>query len=338
VTHPPHQQAGQQAQQAQQQLQYDATEEVARVIGQMGRTEDVALSPDRSRLALAGFNADQLTIFGIALHSRGASPRIALEGCAVVSSPMLARPHGVSFIDDSTLIVANRQGGVSIFGMPTLGEAAEIHQLEPLATLEDRFLRKLEMPGSLFVVPGLPGVFQLLVCSNYSNRITRHQIDMRKRVRIGGYRVVATKDLATPDGVAVSSDKRWIAVSNHISHEVFLYDAKRWLGGLTAPDARLGGVAYPHGLRFTRDGGFLLVADAGSKLLHVFAAGSPPWSETRMPVRSLELMDEETYQRARSNPLEGGIKGIDIDDEAGVLITTCEEQPLAFFDLKELLG
>jgi hypothetical protein len=57
----------------------------------------------------------------------------------------------------------------------------------------------------------------------------------------------------------------------------------------------------------------------------------------RDPVSSFRVLGEVTFRRGRYNPQEGGPKGIDIDCGMNVLATTCEAQPLAFFDLKEVL-
>jgi hypothetical protein len=49
-------------------------------------------------------------------------------------------------------------------------------------------------------------------------------------------------------------------------------------------------------------------------------------------------MDEAVYLRGRNNPKEGGPKGIDIDAGMDIMATTCECQPLAFFDLQAILA
>jgi len=49
-------------------------------------------------------------------------------------------------------------------------------------------------------------------------------------------------------------------------------------------------------------------------------------------------MDDETFLRGRKNPEEGGPKGIDIDSDANVLVTTSTEQALAFYDVPRLLN
>ena len=49
------------------------------------------------------------------------------------------------------------------------------------------------------------------------------------------------------------------------------------------------------------------------------------------------MLDDETFARGRSNPEEGGIKGLDIDRTSSVVAVTCEELPLAFFPLASIL-
>jgi hypothetical protein len=44
-------------------------------------------------------------------------------------------------------------------------------------------------------------------------------------------------------------------------------------------------------------------------------------------------MDDETFERARHNPQEGGPRGIDLDPRTKLLIVTSESTPLAFFDV-----
>ena len=43
------------------------------------------------------------------------------------------------------------------------------------------------------------------------------------------------------------------------------------------------------------------------------------------------------FQRGRTNDAEGGPKGVDIDNSGTILVVTCEEQPLAFFRVADLI-
>ena len=36
------------------------------------------------------------------------------------------------------------------------------------------------------------------------------------------------------------------------------------------------------------------------------------------------------------NPREGGPKGIDVHEPWGLMVTSCAEQPLAFFDIRDI--
>src|SRR5690606_38596513 len=132
-------------------------------------------------------------------------------------------------------------------------------------------------------------------------------------------------------------DGNWIAVGNHGTHEVILFDASALLGPSTKPTGVLGGTDYPHGLRFTIDDRHLLVAVAGAPLLHVYERGDG-WSEPRDPIRSVTGSNAQTFRRGRANRAEGGPKGLDIDRSGKVVAATCEEQTMAFFSLADFTG
>jgi DNA-binding beta-propeller fold protein YncE len=97
-------------------------------------------------------------------------------------------------------------------------------------------------------------------------------------------------------------------------------------------------VNFPHGVRFTSDGNFVFVADAGSPYVNVYAKDGPTWKGRRNPISSFRVMDEDVYLRGRTNPQEGGPKGVDIDRDMNVMVTTSAEQRLAFFDLPAMLN
>ncbi|HEY1385429.1 MAG TPA: hypothetical protein VGF43_17525, partial [Dongiaceae bacterium] len=146
------------------------------------------------------------------------------------------------------------------------------------------------------------------------------------------------KWLNLPDGVSASRDGSWIAVSNHNTHNVLLYDNTRALHGESVPDGALRCVYYPHGLRFTADGRHILVADAGAPYIHVYAQDGQGWGGVRNPAASIHIMADAVFARGRNNLQEGGPKGLDIDRGGAVLVATSEHQPLVFFDLPALLA
>jgi hypothetical protein len=192
----------------------------------------------------------------------------------------------------------------------------------------------LEAPGSVAVRHLGDGRHEALVCNNWGHTVTRHAIASDGELSHG--EVVARRFLDVPDGVAISRDGRWVAVSNHNTHSVLVY-ADSTLGEDAEPDGVLRGVLYPHGLRFAGGDRQLLVADAGAPYVHVFTAADGDWQRASYPVASVRVMSDEVFARGRHNPTEGGPKGIDIDPRTGVLIATSEHLGLGFFDLAGVL-
>jgi hypothetical protein len=177
----------------------------------------------------------------------------------------------------------------------------------------------------------------VLVCGNWSNVVTRFELDASGRLAGGVPALRRWLDL--PDGIAASRDGRWLAVSNHNTHSVLVFDRES-ASDDGDPVAVLRGVDYPHGLRFTADARLLVVADAGTPYAHVYVAPPDGWTTVgaAYPTATVEVVDGPTFVRGRHNPAEGGPKGIDFDAATRVLVVTCEEQPLAFFDATQLLG
>ena len=84
----------------------------------MGRTEDVAFSPSGRRLAIAEFGADRIVLLTIDITASGPSRKVELTDWMAITSSSFREPHGVSFLDEETLVIANRAGGVSLTKVP----------------------------------------------------------------------------------------------------------------------------------------------------------------------------------------------------------------------------
>ena len=313
-------------------LELQTSSNIAHAISQIGRTEDVKFSPDERRLAIAGLGTNRVVLIDIELkHAIGASagPRVVVTGFTELRSPCLAQPHGLAFIDDDHIVVANREGSVQVFRLPIPAPGIHRLEVEPVQVLvgtED--VEGFMSPGSVAVVRTAPDVHELIVCNNYSNRVTRWLIDSRSHRTLSG-EVLLTAGLNIPDGVAVSDDHRWIAISNHDTHEVLLFDQSS--NGSKAAVGSLGNVNRPHGLRFVLGDELVLLADAAMPCVHVFARGKDDWRGSREPVAVVRVMDDETYLRGVVD--EGGPKGLDVAQVGRVVVVTSEHQPLAFFDL-----
>ena len=243
----------------------------------------------------------------------------------MVSSPLLREPHGLDWWDDDRLVVANRAGGVIVLRLAG-------SELVPSGGEESP--GGIDAPGSVAVRAIGANRHEVLVCDNWRSQVARYELDARGTLTDG--RPILGRWLDLPDGIASSSDGRWLAVSNHNTHSVLVFDRDRAQDD-GDPAAILRGVDYPHGLRFAADDRRLLVADAGAPRVHVFAASANGWTGAAYPVATIDVMDEPTFLRGRRNPAEGGPKGIDLDLATQILLVTCEERPFACFDVAEVL-
>lgn len=303
------------------------------VMERLGRTEDLRFSPDGSRLAILGFLRNICGLISLGIDRSGPMPVLHLEAGLELGFATMKHPHGVDFLDDRTLVVANRKGKVDIFRLPDAGGNGHGPALEPVRRITRASLfHRLGKPGSVWVVRRNGAAARLLVCDNVKHRISSHTV-----IGAGSYvlpgRVLLRRRLEIPDGVTVSPDGRWIAVSNHVSHEIFLYDSTRRLGPDTQPHGVATGVDYPHGLRFSPDGKCLYVADAGQPFVVRFSAPDGNWQGDRAASGRIRVMDEETFLKGRHNPQEGGPKGLELDAGGTVLLITSDYQRLAAFHL-----
>jgi len=316
-------------------INYTAPQHVREVIAALGRTEDIKFSPGNGRLALASYSKNKAAVFDIDICDSSNGIQIDITGVAEIHSKHFSNPHGLDFIDDETFIVSNRTGDVLIFKLSAGKLANNRYELEPLGVIGSD--HGLNAPGSLSVAHKDRNVYDVLICNNDGNSITRHLLNSATNCSVTHDEVLLKKWLDIPDGICVSTNRRWIAVSNHKMHSVLVYENSPALNEDSDPDCILRQVFFPHGLRFTADDHYLVVADAGAPYVHIYRREGPSWRGVRNPLASYRVMSEEVFLRGRYNPMEGGPKGVDINNAANVLVTTNECQNLAFFDFAKIL-
>lgn len=313
-------------------------QEAELAMARLGRTEDVKFSPDGRRIAIAGFAKGTCLLLDVEIERSGSRPILHVTDYMELHSAALNEPHGFDFIDDRTLVVANRMGGVAILAIPVHSKAQRIHNLTPLRIITRAGLAtRLHSPGSVCVSGTKNGRCELLVCNNYKHRITRHVIRADGGRSLPRNSVLLEQGLDIPDGIAISPDKAWIAVSNHMTHSVLVFDNKERLNRQSRHVGTLLGVSYPHGLRFSPNGNRIYVADAGTPYVQVYEPHRGNWTGEHGPVASFRVLDDETFCKGRHNPEEGGSKGLDLDPSGELLVVTNEEQPLACFHVPALL-
>ena len=305
------------------QIAFEAPQAVRETLASLGRTEDVRLSPSRRRVAIACYAREAIAVGDIVLAASPDGPTVALTRLDVLHSPLLREPHGLDWLDDDTLVVANRVGHVA--SLRLAGDELVAVSSVPVSS-----------PGSVALRRAADGCQEVLVCGNWQNVITTFELDGCGMLAGGTTRLRRRLDL--PDGVAVGATGRWLAVSNHNTHSILVFDAET-AGEGAEPVAVLRGVDYPHGLRFATDDRQLVVADAGAPNVHVFATSGANWAiGAAYPAATLRVLDEPTFARGHRSLVEGGPKGLDLDSGTGVLLVTCEELPLGAFAVSDILA
>lgn len=316
----------------------DIPPELRPVIARIGRTEDICFSPDDSRLAIADFLSGRIFVFSLVFDRTVSPPRIALAGYFSIASPGRGYPHGVAFLGNDHFLVCYRQGGLVVFAVPKAGSPSE-QTVPPVAEITDKgLLAAVKSPGSAAVYEIAPGRFRILVCNSNWHVVTSHDVTIAGSVGVTNGSVLIEQDLRIPDGVAISPDRQWIAVSNHAGGSALVYRNGPGLRRTTPPAAVLGGNVCPHGIHFSPDGKHILVADAASQYLHVFDSRNGEWRSADEPTRSVRLIDDRTFYAGRYDARDGGLKGLDIDGHGTVLATTFKGGALNLYDFGALLA
>jgi hypothetical protein len=318
-------------------IRVTASGEVHAALSAIGRAEDVEFSPDNRRVAIAGFVKNELLIVDVAIEDSADGKHAVLSNCVTIHSPHLHQPHGLAFLGNQALIVTNRLAESVVLPVPPPDSASPcvVPTLQTIGADGSHYLRS---PGSVESRSIAPDLYEVLICSNAANYVTRHVLDAREHHRILGEEILLMEGIDLPDGVAVSHTREWIAISNHDTHCVAMFRNRRGLNHRTRPEGHLVGLHYPHAPRFTPDGRFVLVADAGAPYVRVYASEGDDWVGTRSPAGAIRVMDDAMFDRGHTNPYEGGPKGIDITADMRVCAITSEFRSLAFFDLELALA
>lgn len=295
----------------------------------IGRTEDIQFSPDQKRLAIAGYSKHVLLILEFV---RSADQDWAVSGRSLkIASDDLKFPHGLAWLNNETIIVANRGGKVAIFDIPPLEAGSTEVRLEPIRILQAEHNEIIKTPGSVCVNWLDADRVDVLVCNNYVHTVSHHRLSKSRGWAPLEENTVFDRGLDVPDSVAFSGGGRLIAVSNHNKHRVDVFS-----GYSRRPVCKIADCRYPHGIRFAHGSQFIIVADAGAPLVHVYRSERGDWKGWRSPVASIRVLSDEAFNRFSKGRGEGGPKGIDLTKDADVMVVSNEDQPLAFFKIGPL--
>jgi len=318
-------------------IEFTASDAVREALDSIGRTEDIKFSPDNKRLVIAGITKNRLLVVDVEIEVSSASAIVSLTDYIEITSESLRKPHGISFLDEKTIVVANREGDVSILRLPASGTGERYFVLSPINEIRCASIHKVKTPSAVSARPIGDNLYEILVCNTYVHYVTRHIIDGNDDFRIKRSKLLLKKGIDVPDGVAVSYDSRWIAVANHGGNNVVLYENEPRLNENSEPTAILRAVMNPHGVGFSKDNKFILVASACLPFVHIYTRYGNSWNGLLNSMCLIQVMDEDLFLREKKGPEEGGPKGIDFTNDMKLLVITCEEKPIAFFNLGNIL-
>ena len=318
-------------------IDYRAPQHVRDIIAGIGRTEDLKFSPSNKLLAISGYTKNKIAVFCIIIDKLADASQITLTDGFEIYSPQLNEPHGIDFVDEETIIVANRSGDAIFLKLPSVEIISDSVELTPLGVISSGSAGLLRGPAAVSIFRKDQKLYEAIICNNFSSNVTRHLVDLHAGCSVKINEILLAKWLASPDGVSISRDRHWVAISNRRMRGVFLYEY-RALNTSSEPDGILRYVFSPHGVRFTSDGEFIVVADGATPDVHIYSKNELSWRGVHNPIRSFRVLNDEEFLRGRYNNHEGGgPKGIDVDNAANVLAVTSEGRALTFFDLKPIL-
>ncbi|WP_234570552.1 hypothetical protein [Rhodohalobacter sp. 614A] len=319
-------------------LEYRASDEIRNVINQIGRTEDIKFSPGARSFIIAEFLANTLHLFTFEIDRTISPSGISIMGYSKITSPDIKNPHGVCFLNEEWIVVSNRSAGVSIFKLPEPDGEINNYELsaEKVISGKGLFTSKVSTPGSVHSHQISENKFRIFVCNNHRHTITSHVINLENGVKVKNEGILIENSLRFPDGITVSLDGKWIAISNHDYGQVAIYENSGELNKKTSPAVALDGPVCPHGIRFSPDAKKLYVADAATQYVYFFESEDGNWSRVKNSPKALKLVDDDQFYYGKTGVKEGGVKGIDIDRSNAFLILTHRMEVVGLYDVQAL--
>jgi hypothetical protein len=140
------------------------------------RTEDVKFSPSGEMMAVVSTNG-MVFFFAVDTQSRPVHVRQSVE----LRSRSLKSPHGIAFLSEAVVAIANRRDAVTFYRVPDRSAWSNCTSMEPVHRMDsqwfggDGITRKLRNrnintgPGSIRAHGN-----ELFVCCNNANTVSAH--------------------------------------------------------------------------------------------------------------------------------------------------------------------
>ena len=168
------------------------------------RSEDVKFSPSGRVMAVVA-TSGSMCLFAVDASSRP----VRITRYVELSSTSLASPHGVDFLSEDVIAVANRAAWVTFYRVPNVDAWQNRINLEPIHEMDSVWFGRKGSTRTLegrdvLCGPGSVRVHgkQLFVSCNYLNTVTAHPYRIQQgKIETGDGAIVAQSGLEIPDGV-----------------------------------------------------------------------------------------------------------------------------------------
>jgi WD40 repeat protein len=285
-------------------------------VGELGRAEGLAFSPDAGLLAVAEADADRVSLWRTPEAGGPSAPRRVqvIEGAA----RGVVYPHGVDFSPDGRLLVVACREAATLTIYARGGGTGATFGPEVACRVRGRRSRLAYTDDVAFVPPDGRFAAALSLSGNAILFYRRRWWSRRRFARRPSFALAgAPSRLAGPDGLAFSPDGRLLAAANHGGGHVTLYARRARDPGygpepLAVLDAGGRPLSCPHSVAFSRDGRLLAASRAGGTSV-VFWEQEPAGRTSAPRWRAageLPACDERLLAGGpRPNPQEGGAQG-----------------------------
>src|ERR1044072_2485945 len=274
--------------------------------GANARFEGLGYSSSGAVLAAATADTNEALLF-----RRRPDGRFESEPFCTLSG--LKYPHDVSFENSrrsDILAIAQREGAVAVFE-----PVGEVYGPGPTFEIAGPASR-LEFTDAVAFVPGSD---HLAACNLYLGTVSFYRVLSRRPVSIETSPCCELKHPAMhqPDGIAFSSDGRWLASANHGANTLTIFGREAnggdpVYGPEPAAEIRDDDLRHPHSVAFT-DNGHLIMTNAGANFMKIYrlTAGAGTRDISVDPVSAMTVNDETAFHEVTSrNKMEGGPKGL----------------------------
>ena len=176
-------------------INFKASAAVRAALSAIGRTEDLRFSPDNRLLAIAGYARKRLLVLRVDITAGPDGPDVTIHDHMELTSDDMGEIHGLDFIDDRTLAIANRDGVVAIFSLPREEPVGQSRAISAIRRIRGKRPCKLNSPGSIVARRESRGGISLLVCNKmvdlahvkaFDPKAFREEVKKGMNERLGG--------------------------------------------------------------------------------------------------------------------------------------------------------